>query len=121
MVLAVGKRKSSTAAGALESKEDCLHLEKPGSEDEILENLKDRYSRNLTFTNIGSTSCIVVNPRKALESFSDASSAKYAEHAKSTSSDKTPLPAHIFQLADSAYTRMIREEADQSIILRLGN
>jgi chitin synthase len=98
-----------------------LHLEKPGSEDEILENLKDRYSRNLTFTNIGSTSCIVVNPRKALESFSDASSAKYAEHAKSTSSDKTPLPAHIFQLADSAYTRMIREEADQSIILRLGN
>ena len=88
--------------------DDCL--ETP-SEDGILSNLSSRYARNQVFSALGSNAMLAVNPKRTLESFSDACSKQYLADSSQA------LSAHVFQLAESAYNRMASEEQDQSIIL----
>ncbi|KAJ3056155.1 hypothetical protein HK097_007879 [Rhizophlyctis rosea] len=107
----MSSRKSSSA----ENKEDLVLLGSTREED-IITNIRDRYARNQVFTRIGATTVLAVNPVKTLESFSDNTSNEYAKWAKDTSEDKQPLPAHIFDLAASAFNHMLRNQQDQSII-----
>ncbi|KAI8920098.1 chitin synthase-domain-containing protein [Powellomyces hirtus] len=109
----MGRGKKSRAPGDV--KEDLILLPSP-SDESILANIKDRYSRNQIFTRIGAGALVVVNPVKTLESFSDNTSAQYADWAKDTSEDKVALPAHIFDLAASVFYHMLRNQQDQSVI-----
>ncbi|KAJ3039984.1 hypothetical protein HDV00_011539 [Rhizophlyctis rosea] len=104
-------RKSNSA----ENKEDLVLLGSVRQED-IITNIRERYARNQVFTRIGATTILAVNPVKTLESFSDSTSNQYAEWNKDTSEDKQPLPAHIFDLAASAFNHMLRNQQDQSIV-----
>ncbi|KAJ3019246.1 hypothetical protein HKX48_002259 [Thoreauomyces humboldtii] len=111
----MGRSSKKTLAPA-DVKEDLILLPTPSDEAAILANIKDRYSRNQIFTRIGAGALVVVNPVKTLESFSDHTSAQYADWAKDTSEDKQPLPAHIFDLAASVFYHMSREQQDQSVV-----
>ncbi|KAI8818378.1 chitin synthase-domain-containing protein [Fimicolochytrium jonesii] len=96
-------------------KEDLTLLPTP-TDESILANIKDRYSRNLIFNRIGAGALVVVNPVKTLESFSDSTCTQYADWAKDTAEDKVPLPAHIFDLAVSVFNHMWRNQQDQSVV-----
>ncbi|KAJ3168219.1 hypothetical protein HDU88_001658 [Geranomyces variabilis] len=109
----MGRGKVTLAPGDV--KEDLILLPTP-SDESILANIKDRYSRNQIFTRIGAGALVVVNPVKTLESFSDNTSAQYADWAKDTSEDKVALPAHIFDLAASVFYHMLRNQQDQSVV-----
>ena len=111
----MGRGKKTLAPGDV--KEDLILLPTP-SDESILANIKDRYSRNQIFTRIGAGALVVVNPVKTLESFSDTTSAQYADWARDTSEDKVALPAHIFDLAASVFYHMLRNQQDQSVVFR---
>lgn len=98
--------------------EDCLETPGGASEDSILSNLATRYSRNQVFSSLGSNAILAVNPKRTLESFSDACSSQYVTNGSGGGGgEKQQLAAHVFQLAERAFNRMTAEEQDQSIIL----
>ncbi|KAI8799852.1 chitin synthase-domain-containing protein [Cladochytrium replicatum] len=109
----MGRRQKN---GSSENKED-LTLLPNITEDDIVSNLRDRFTQNQPCTNCGASSLVYINPMKSIESFSDASLQKFTDYATDLSGEKLPLPSHIFQLAASAFLHMIKEEQDQSIIL----
>ncbi|KAJ3108426.1 hypothetical protein HDU97_001133 [Phlyctochytrium planicorne] len=96
--------------------EDLIHLTSPVSEAAILQTLRSRYSQGQAFTRVGASSLVVVNPVNPLDSCSDTTSKLYADWAKDTGSEKENLPAHIFDLATSVFSHMLREQQDQSVI-----
>ena len=72
------------------------------------------------YTNIGSSALVAVNPHKYVASNADSILQKYAANYRDTTENKTPLPPHIFQLANNAYYHMRRTAQDQSLIIRYG-
>ncbi|KAJ3110436.1 hypothetical protein HDU96_006612 [Phlyctochytrium bullatum] len=96
--------------------EDLTLLPSPVSEPAILQCLKQRYAQGQAFTRVGASSLVVVNPVSPLDSCSETASKAYADWAKDTSAEKKPLPAHIFDLATSVFTHMLREQQDQSVV-----
>jgi chitin synthase len=98
--------------------DDHTHLRRPIRTEAITTNLRSHYERNLIYSAIGSTMAICVNPRKQLDSTAEPVQQLYLEHARDTTPDRLPLPAHLFSLADRVYLRMVEEEQDQAIILR---
>ncbi|KAJ3187299.1 hypothetical protein HDU85_006587 [Gaertneriomyces sp. JEL0708] len=109
----MGRSKKVLAPG--DAKEDLILLPTI-SEELVLANIKDRYTRNQIFTRIGAQTLLVVNPVKTLESFSDLASKEYADWAKDTHEEKMPLPAHIFDMAASVFYHMLRNQQDQSVV-----
>lgn len=101
--------------GEINPKHDLLHLHDPHL---VTENLKLSFSKNQIYTQLGSTALIILNPKRALESSSDATSLQYLQHSKNTAPTKLPLPPHLFALADQVWTRMVNEHQDQSILIR---
>jgi myosin heavy subunit len=98
--------------------DDHTHLRRPINKSAITQNLHTHYEKNLIFSAIGSTISLSLNPRKQLDSTSDAVQQLYLAHAHDTTPDRLPLPEHLFSLADRVYLRMVEEEQDQAIILR---
>lgn len=109
--------RSKKSSPPLDAKEDLILLPSP-SEETILANIKDRYSRNQIFTRIGAQAIVVVNPVKTLESFGEKTSEEYANWAKDTNEEKGVLPAHVFELAASVFWHMLRNQQDQSVVFR---
>ncbi|KAF8549445.1 P-loop containing nucleoside triphosphate hydrolase protein [Imleria badia] len=69
------------------------------------------------YTNIGSSALVAVNPHKYVASNVDSLLQKYAAYYRDTTENKTPLPPHIFQLANNAYYHMRCTIQDQSLIM----
>lgn len=88
------------------------------SDDIIVSCLRERFLSDNIYTRIGSSAIVALNPHKYVPSNSDAILHKYAGEYRDTSENKTPLPPHIFQLANNAYYHMRRTTQDQAIILR---
>ncbi|KAJ3307568.1 hypothetical protein HDU76_004534, partial [Blyttiomyces sp. JEL0837] len=99
------------------SVEDLILLPKPVGDESIVSTLKERYAQGQIFTRVGSSTMVVVNPVHNVATTSDETSRQYAEWAQDTSSDKVPLPAHVFDFAASVFYHMLREQQDQSIII----
>ena len=89
----------------------------PVSDDVIVTCLRERFMTDTIYTSIGSSALVAVNPHKYVSSNADSILQKYAAEYRDTSETKSPLPPHIFQLANNAYYHMRRTAQDQSIIL----
>jgi chitin synthase len=110
-------RQSTLLHQRLEAVDDLAKLPQM-ADDVIVSCLRERYLSDTIYTRIGSTVLVAVNPHKYVPSNADSVMHKYAAEHRSTAPDKTPLPPHIFQLANNAYYHMRRTTQDQSIILR---
>ncbi|KAF9225027.1 glycosyltransferase family 2 protein [Gyrodon lividus] len=89
----------------------------PISDDIIVSCLRERFMSDNIYTSIGTSALVAVNPHKYVSSNADSVLQKYAADYRDTSEHKTPLPPHIFQLANHAYYHMRRTTQDQSIII----
>ncbi|CAG8584609.1 9735_t:CDS:2 [Ambispora leptoticha] len=107
-----GKTKSSN-----DDKADITKIQSI-SPDSITAFLKDRHQKDVIYSRINQSVLVAINPYKELPIFSDATVQEYVSDYKDTSSQRTKLPPHAFQLASQAYLHMRRTGQDQSIILR---
>ncbi|KAJ3194984.1 hypothetical protein HDU67_004537, partial [Dinochytrium kinnereticum] len=107
---------ASSPSGGASRTEDLIHLNSPVSEASILQSLRQRYAQGQAFTRVGASSLIVINPVTPLDSCSETTSKVYSDWAKDSNAEKSALPAHIFDLATSVFTHMLREQQDQSVI-----
>lgn len=110
-------RQSSAYHQQLESVTDLTTLPDV-SDDTIVSCLRERFLTDNIYTAINSSALVAVNPHKYVPSNADSVLFKYAAEYRDTSDQKTPLPPHIFQLANNAYYHMRRTTQDQCIILR---
>ena len=90
----------------------------PVSDDVIVSCLRERYTKEIIYTSIGSSAIVALNPHQYVPSNGDQVLTKYAAEYRNTSPDKEYLPPHIFQLANNAYYHMRRTQQDQCILLR---
>lgn len=88
------------------------------SDDIVVSCIRERFMADTTYTNVGTSGLVAVNPHKYVPSNSDSVLQKYATEYRDTASSKVLLPPHIFQLANNAYYHMRRTAQDQCIILR---
>lgn len=80
------------------------------SEATVLENLLQRYRKNLIYTNSG-LFLIAINPYQHFPGYYDDSIMRiYSKNA-------TNLPPHIFGIVDKAYKSMLAEGKSQSILI----
>ncbi|KAI9456725.1 P-loop containing nucleoside triphosphate hydrolase protein [Boletus coccyginus] len=70
-----------------------------------------------TYTSIGSSALVAINPHKYVTSNADSVLQKYAASYRDTAENKVPLPPHIFQLAINVCYHMRRTAQDQSLII----
>ena len=101
----------------LEAVDDLATLS-PISDDIIVSCLRERFMADTIYTSIGSSALVAVNPHKYVPSNSDSVLHKYAAEYRDTTATRTPLPPHIFQLANNAYYHMRRTAQDQCILMR---
>jgi myosin heavy subunit len=83
--------------------------------DTIAQQLASRLAKEKLFTKIGGRFMISLRPSRG--SSVDSLSKEYARKAKDSASAKHPLPAHVFNIATSAYIHAQRTTMDQSIVL----
>ncbi|RIB29616.1 glycosyltransferase family 2 protein [Gigaspora rosea] len=107
----MGKKKNSSS-----SSEDLCNIQNI-SLDSVTTTIRDRYQHDLIYTRLNSSALVAVNPYKNLDIFNDSTVQDYVADYKDTSSQRTPLPPHAFQIASHAYLHMRRTGQDQSIIL----
>ncbi|KAI0337964.1 glycosyltransferase family 2 protein [Trametopsis cervina] len=93
------------------------------SDDTVLSVLQARFRQDLSYSRIGATNYIVVNPYKTLSNVNDLSAREYEERSyKDTSlplpGAPPPLPPHIYDLAGRMYLVMRRRNESQSVIFR---
>jgi chitin synthase len=110
-------RRSSAYHQQLENVIDLTTLP-DASDDIIVSCLRERFLTDNIYTAINSSALVAINPHKYVPSNADSVLFKYAAEYRSTSEQKTPLPPHIFQLANNAYYHMRRTAQDQCILLR---
>ena len=110
-------RQSTILHQRLENTTDLASLS-PISDDIIIACLRERYTSENIYVNVGPSALVALNPHKYVPSNADSVLMKYAAEYRNTSSDKEPLPPHIFQLANNAYYHMRRTQQDQCILLR---
>ncbi|THG99489.1 hypothetical protein EW026_g2875 [Hermanssonia centrifuga] len=82
------------------------------SDDIIVSCLRERFMADTIYTNVGTSAIVAVNPHKYVPSNSDSVLQKYASEYRDASPSTTPLPPHIFQLANNAYYHMRRTTQD---------
>jgi len=80
------------------------------NEGGILHNLKSRYVANIIYTYSG-LFCVAVNPYKRFPIYTDIVIASYR------GKKRTELPPHVFAIADNAYSDMIQNRENQSILI----
>ncbi|KAI3988184.1 hypothetical protein MKX01_011973 [Papaver californicum] len=78
------------------------------NEPSVLHNLQYRYSNNMIYTKAGPV-LVAVNPFKAVPIFGNAFVSAYRQ--------KVSEDPHVYAIADSAFTGMMRDEVNQSIII----
>ena len=87
------------------------------SDDLIVSCIRERFLADNIYTALGSAGLVAVNPHKYVPTNADSVLQKYASDYRDTSPAKTPLPPHIFQLANNAYYHMRRTNQDPTILL----
>lgn len=80
------------------------------NEGGLLHNLKSRYISNVIYTYSG-LFCVAVNPYKRFPIYTDIVIANYR------GKKRTELPPHVFAIADNAYSDMIQNRENQSILI----
>eukprot|EP01137_Pigoraptor_chileana_P032461 Opistho-2@21853 len=76
----------------------------------IIHNLRERFKKDIIYTNIG-TILISVNPFKPLPLYTPTMIDKYYRKGIRT------MPPHIFDIADAAYRTMVETKGNQSILI----
>ena len=99
----------------LNSLEPCENMVKMSelSEAAILHNLRLRYKSNDIYTYISSI-LLSMNPYKLLPIYSPAMLQKW----RNWSLTDQPLPPHVYSIADFAYSNLVQERKNQSVIIR---
>lgn len=87
------------------------------TDDSIVACLRERFLKDATYTRVGSSAIVAVNPHKYVASSTDAVLVSYAHEYRDTSATKIYKEPHIFQLANNAYYNMRRTGQDQCILL----
>ena len=80
------------------------------SEPAVLYNLRERYTRFLIYTYSG-LFCVTVNPYKMLPVYDPIVVASYKGKRRSE------VPPHLFAIADNAYTNMLINRENQSMLI----
>ena len=93
------------------------------SDDAILSVLSGRFRSDLSYTRIGSTSLVAVNPFKSISSVSEASAKEYEERCyKDTGlslvDSRKAIQPHVYELAARVYLLSRRRNESQAIIFR---
>ncbi|EFA78349.1 myosin IC [Heterostelium album PN500] len=78
--------------------------------DQILENLKKRFEKDIIYTNIGDV-LISVNPFKPIPIYTDEILHEYEGKSR------IELPPHVFSIAEQTYRSMINEKENQCVII----
>jgi hypothetical protein len=89
------------------------------TDDFIVSCLRERFLKDSTYTRVGSSAIVAVNPHKYVASSSDTVLVSYAQEHRDTSATKIYKEPHVFQLANNAYYNMRRTGQDQCILLML--
>ncbi|PAA70003.1 hypothetical protein BOX15_Mlig001576g2 [Macrostomum lignano] len=76
----------------------------------VLHNLKQRYIKMLIYTYSG-LFCVVVNPYKRLPIYTNSVVLKYKGKRK------TEMPPHAFAISDNAYSNMLQDRENQSVLI----
>lgn len=98
-------------------KEDILSQEVI-NDDMILANIKERFqAAQQPFTRVGSSVLVALHAHSLLSKHRNMAE-NYKYFHSSTDPQKAPLPAHLYDLAASAFQHMTKEGKDQCIILR---
>jgi chitin synthase len=87
------------------------------SDDIVVSCLRERFMADSVYTRVGTSAIVAINPHKYVSSNADSILYKYAAEYRDTSEHKTPLPPHVFQLANNAYYHMRRTTQDQCILM----
>ncbi|EJU06309.1 hypothetical protein DACRYDRAFT_19523 [Dacryopinax primogenitus] len=92
------------------------------SEDAVVHALHTRFRADFPYTNLGSSSLIVVNPFKALASSSDATAKAYEEKSYNNTDVQVDqnqvLQPHMYDMAARMYLMMRRRDESQSVVFR---
>ncbi|KAK4804171.1 hypothetical protein SAY86_003988 [Trapa natans] len=91
----------------LEGVEDLIQLSYL-NEPSVLHNLQFRYSQDMIYSKAGPV-LIAINPFKNTQIYGKGVVASYRQ--------KTARNAHVYDVADAAYSEMLRDEVNQSIII----
>lgn len=86
---------------------------KSSEPQEIARQLASRLAKDRLYTRVGGRCMIAVRPSRAVPN--DALSKEYVVQTKNATSKR--LPAHVFDIASSAYFHAQRASIDQSIVL----
>ncbi|EGG25063.1 myosin IC [Cavenderia fasciculata] len=78
--------------------------------DQILENLKKRFEKDIIYTNIGDV-LISVNPFKPIPIYTDEILHEYVGKSR------IELPPHVFSIAEQTYRSMINDKENQCVII----
>lgn len=89
------------------------------TDDFIVACLRERFLKDSTYTRVGSSAIVAVNPHKYVSSNADTVLVSYAHEYRDTSATKIYKEPHVFQLANNAYYNMRRTGQDQCILLML--
>lgn len=76
----------------------------------VLHNLKRRHEHSLLYTYSG-LFCVAVNPYKRLPVYTPGVVSKYRGRRK------TEVPPHIFAISDTAYSNMLQDRENQSVLI----
>merc|ERR1711910_207049 len=80
------------------------------NEASVLFNLKDRYAVFMIYTYSG-LFCVTVNPYKMLPVYGQIMIDAYRAKRR------TEVPPHLYSVADTAYSNMVRDRANQSMLI----
>jgi chitin synthase len=83
----------------------------------IIPCIHERFTPDTIYTTVGSPTLVAVNPHECVPSNVNSALQKYAAEYHNTAKYKSPLPPHIFQLANNMYCYMRRMNQDQHILL----
>ncbi|XP_035686559.1 myosin-6-like [Branchiostoma floridae] len=80
------------------------------NESSVLNNLRERYYNTMIYTYSG-LFCVVINPYQRLPIYTDWVVSQYKGKRK------TEMPPHLFAVADCAYSNMLQEHENQSMLI----